>query len=187
MRLCVRQFWLPGSGAKGGGLLLYSRPQGVSSCGAPGRLQLRDARRWLGGYKKRYGNQIIEAIQSGNSAAKEAIAPLLDLRHPSQLYGAVAEGLILFLILFFLWRKPRKPGIIGCCFVVFYAIARIIDEEFRLPDTQLGYQLFGLTRGQWLSIVMLAIGLVFLFIWGRRDSLRVPGWRRGQNVKIHRR
>ena len=132
-------------------------------------------------------HKIIEAIQSGNSAAKEAIAPLLDPRHPSQLYGALGEGLILFLILFFLWRRPRRPGVIGCSFVVFYAIARIIDEEFRMPDVGIGFQLFGLTRGQWLSIGMLLIGIVFLFLWGRREALPIPGWRRGQNVKIHRR
>lgn len=132
-------------------------------------------------------HQMIESIQSGNTAAKEAIAPLLDPRHPSQLYAAAGEGLILFLILFFLWRRPRKPGVIGACFVVFYAIARIAGEQFRMPDAHIGYQLLGLTRGQWLSIVMLLIGLVLLFLWGRREALPVPGWGRGQNVKIHRR
>ncbi len=132
-------------------------------------------------------NQIVESIQSGNQAAKEAIAPLLDPRHPSQLYGALSEGLILFLILFFLWRRPRKSGVIGSCFVVFYAIARIINEHYRMPDAHIGYQLLGLTRGQWLSIVMLLIGLVFLFLWGRREALAIPGWRRASNVRIHRR
>jgi phosphatidylglycerol:prolipoprotein diacylglycerol transferase len=131
--------------------------------------------------------KIIESIQSGNTAAKEALGPLLEPRHPSQLYGAVGEGLLLFLILFFLWRKPRKPGVIGACFVVFYALARIIDEQFRMPDLHIGYQLFGLTRGQWLSIAMLLIGLLLLMLWGRREALPVPGWGRGQNVKIHRR
>ena len=132
-------------------------------------------------------NQIIESIQSGNTAAKEAIAPLLEPRHPSQLYGALGEGLILFLILFFFWRKPRKPGIVGCVFLIFYAIARIADEQFRMPDAHIGYQLFGLTRGQWLSSVMLVIGIGLLILWGRREALKVPGWMRGQNVKVHRR
>ena len=131
--------------------------------------------------------QIIESIQSGNAAAKEAIAPLLESRHPSQLYGALGEGLILFLILFFFWRKARKPGIVGCMFLIFYAIARITDEQFRMPDAQIGYQLFGLTRGQWLSTVMLVIGIVLLFLWGRREALAIPGWKRGQHVKVHRR
>ena len=134
-----------------------------------------------------YLNRIIEAIQTGNLAAKDAIAPLLEPRHPSQLYAALGEGLFLFLILFFLWRKPRKPGVIGCCFVIFYATFRILDEQFRMPDAHLGFQLFGLTRGQWLCIAMLVVGLVFLLIWGRREALPIPGWKRGQNVKIHRR
>jgi phosphatidylglycerol:prolipoprotein diacylglycerol transferase len=132
-------------------------------------------------------NEIIHAIQNGNAAAKEAIAPLLEGRYPSQLFGALGEGLLLFLFLFFMWRKPRKPGVIGCWFAILYACARIWDEQYRLPDAHLGYQLFDLTRGQWLSIAMLAIGLVFLFLWGRRETLPIPGWGRGQNVKIHRR
>lgn len=132
-------------------------------------------------------NEIIHAIQNGNTAAKEAIAPLLEPRYPSQLFGALGEGLILFIILFFMWRKPRKPGVIGCWFVILYAIARIWDEQYRMPDAHIGYQWLHLTRGQWLSVGMLVIGLVFLFLWGRRETLPIPGWGRGQNVKIHRR
>lgn len=131
--------------------------------------------------------QIVEAIQNGNAAAKEAIAPLLIARHPSQLYGALGEGLLLFIILFMLWYKPRKPGVIAGSFFVLYAIVRIIDEQFRMPDAGIGYQLFDLTRGQWLSIVMLVVGLVFLFIWSRRETLRTPGWGQGSSVKLHRR
>lgn len=131
--------------------------------------------------------KLVEAIQNGNIAAKEAIAPLLEPRHPSQLYGAFGEGLFLFLVLFLLWRKPRKPGVIGSMFVIVYAIVRIVDEHFRMPDAHIGYQWLGLTRGQWLSAGMLLIGLFLLFLWGRRDSLTIPGWGRAPSVKIHRR
>ena len=131
--------------------------------------------------------QILEAIQSGNVAVKNAIAPLLVERYPSQLFAAVGEGLLLFAILFILWRRPRKPGVISSCFLVFYSIVRIVDEHFRLPDAHLGFQLLELSRGQWLSIGMLFIGLALLFMWGRREALPVMGWGRGQNVKIHRR
>lgn len=131
-------------------------------------------------------NKIIEAIQAGNTAAKEAIAPLLTARHPSQLYGAIGEGLFIFLFLFFMWRKPRKPGVIGATFVVLYALVRIADEHFRMPDAQIGFQMLGLTRGQWLSIVMLVIGLFLMFAWSRSNSLKIPGWGRGQNVRLNR-
>lgn len=131
--------------------------------------------------------KIIDAIQSGNVAVKEAITPLLDARHPSQLYAAATEGVILFLCLFILWYKPRRPGVVGAWFVILYAIGRISNEQFRLPDDHIGYQLFGLTRGQWLSIGMLAVGFILLFMWNKRDRLPTPGWGRGQHVKIGRR
>lgn len=131
--------------------------------------------------------KIVDAIQSGNVAAKEAIGPLLEPRHPSQLYAGASEGLFLFLCLFLIWYKPRRPGVIGAWFVILYAIVRIVNEQFRMPDDHLGYQLFNLTRGQWLSIGMLFVGFALLFIWGRRDRLPTPGWGRGQNVKIGRR
>ena len=131
-------------------------------------------------------NKIIESIQTGNTAAKEAIAPLLTPRHPSQLYGALGEGLFVFLVLFFLWRKPRKPGFIASTFVLLYAIVRIVDENFRMPDAQIGFQALGLSRGQWLSIVMFAVGLVLMFLWSRAGSLRIQGWGRGQNIRLNR-
>lgn len=132
-------------------------------------------------------NRIIEAIQNGNTAAKSAIAPLLTPRYPSQLFAAFGEGLLLFLILFILWRKPRKPGFISACFVMCYAVIRISDEFFRMPDAHIGYQLFGLTRGQWLSIVMFAIGLFLAVWWSRSGSTAINGWGRVSSVKINRR
>ncbi len=131
-------------------------------------------------------NKIVEQIQSGNTAAKEAIAPLLTARYPSQLFAAVGEGLFVFLVLFFLWRKPRKPGFIAAMFVLLYAIVRIVDEHFRMPDVQIGFQWLGLTRGQWLSIAMFVAGLVLMFVWTRASSLKIPGWGRGQSIKLNR-
>lgn len=131
--------------------------------------------------------QMIDSIQAGNISLQNALEPYLEPRYPSQLFGALGEGLILFLILFIVWRKPRKPGVVGALFLVLYSIARIAGEQFRMPDAHIGLQLFDLTRGQWLSLGMLAIGLVLLFIWGRRETLPLPGWARSQNLKIHRR
>ena len=131
--------------------------------------------------------KIIEAIQNGNETIKNALAPLLSARHPSQLYAAAGEGLFLFLFLFLFWRRPRRPGVVGATFLIFSAGIRIIDEQFRMPDLLIGYQLFGLTRGQWLSIVMLVMGLVLWFAWGRRETLPTSGWGHGHSVRLHRR
>lgn len=123
-------------------------------------------------------NKIVVAIQEGNTAVTDALAPLLDLRHPSQLYAAFGEGLLLFLILWFIWYKPRKPGVIGALFVIFYAIIRIIDENFRMPDAQIGFDVFNITRGQELSGGMLILGLILLFLWSRRLAQPLGGWGR---------
>jgi phosphatidylglycerol---prolipoprotein diacylglyceryl transferase len=131
-------------------------------------------------------SKLITEIQHGNTAVRDAVAPLLDLRHPSQLYEACGEGLFLFLLLFFLWRRPKKPGFICSTFIVSYAIVRIIGEQFRMPDAHIGYQALGLTRGQWLSAAMLVIGLALMFIWNRAGSLQINGWGRGQSIRLHR-
>src|SRR5215211_5415785 len=89
-------------------------------------------------------------------------------RHPSQLYEALGEGLILFVILAFAVRRFgfRRPGLVGGIFVLGYAVARIVCEFFREPDAQLGY-LFGanvqalgggITMGMLLSIPMAIVG-----------------------------
>ena len=83
-------------------------------------------------------------------------------RHPSQLYEALLEGLILFVVLFILSRKAfvrHRPGILGGTFVAGYGISRIIVEFFRQPDAQLGYLAGGITMGQILSIPMVLAGV----------------------------
>ncbi|MEN0058154.1 MAG: prolipoprotein diacylglyceryl transferase [Bdellovibrio sp.] len=130
--------------------------------------------------------KIVESIQEGNTAVKEALAPLLTPRYPSQLFAALGEGLILFLILFFLWRKPRKPGFIGACFILLYSIVRVVDEHYRMPDAHIGFQWLELTRGQWLSIGMFIVGLIMMFVWTRASSLTIPGWSRGHSIKLNR-
>jgi len=130
---------------------------------------------------------IVHATQNGNQHVIEAIAPLLISRHPSQLYQAMLEGLLLFLILFLLWARPQKPGMIGASFLIFYAVARIVGEQFRMPDAHIGYQWLNLTRGQWLSIGMLLIGLLLAFIWSSQGVQKIPGWLRARSIKVHRR
>ncbi len=92
-------------------------------------------------------------------------------RHPSQLYQATLEGLVLFTVLLILERRGarEKPGIVTGTFLVGYAIARSIGELFRQPDEQLGFLLFGVTMGQLLSLPMLVFG-----IWLIRRAKPLP-------------
>lgn len=84
-------------------------------------------------------------------------------RHPSQIYEAILEGLVLFFVLFALiWggKKLQRPGFIAGAFVTGYGISRIIVEFFREPDAQIGYLSGGwLTMGMVLSVPMVLLGL----------------------------
>ena len=85
-------------------------------------------------------------------------------RHPTQLYEAFFEGIVLFLILIYFRNKSfsKRPGFISGIFLVFYSIFRFIIEFLRVPDDQLGYLLFNLTMGQLISIFFLIIGCYLL-------------------------
>jgi phosphatidylglycerol:prolipoprotein diacylglycerol transferase len=83
-------------------------------------------------------------------------------RHPSQLYEAFLEGIVLFLVLFAVQRFTslrQRPGAVSGVFLIGYGTARIIAEFFRQPDVQLGFLFFGTTMGQLLSIPLLLAGL----------------------------
>ena len=85
-------------------------------------------------------------------------------RHPSQIYEAVFEGIILFILLNYVFKRwlYKSPGIISALFLIFYSIFRFFIEFTREPDIQIGYILFNLTLGQILSFSFLMFGL-FLF------------------------
>ncbi|HEX8974628.1 MAG TPA: prolipoprotein diacylglyceryl transferase [Patescibacteria group bacterium] len=85
------------------------------------------------------------------------------LRHPSQLYEAVLEGLVIFCVLWLLRNGTQKPGLLLNLYIILYACARIIAEQWRQPDPQLGFLMFGLTMGQLLSILMFLVGAIFFF------------------------
>lgn len=112
-------------------------------------------------------------------AVAAQLEPLLDARHPSQLYQALGEGLLVFIALMLIWAVARKPGIIGCWFLVLYAAMRVAGEQFRQPDAHIAHLEFaqlGVTRGQILSFVMLSVGLALLIAWSRRAVPKVGGW-----------
>ena len=86
-------------------------------------------------------------------------------RHPSQLYEAILEGLLLFAIINFISLKKNKiirTGLTSCYFLIFYSIFRIFSEYFRVPDEHIGYFLNFFTMGSLLSFLTLIIGLVML-------------------------
>ena len=85
-------------------------------------------------------------------------------RHPSQIYEAIFEGIILFLLLNYFFKKYlyKTPGLISAIFLVFYSTFRFFIEYTREPDIQIGYILYNLTLGQMLSLLFLIFG-IFLF------------------------
>lgn len=96
-------------------------------------------------------------------------------RHPSPLYEAFFEGLVLFIIMWLLYNKTklrRCPGALGCCLLIFYAIFRIFCEQFRQPDVQIGFLTsWGLTMGQLLSGIMFVVGLTIFVCAIRKNKL----------------
>lgn len=123
--------------------------------------------------------KLILATQTGNQAVIDALSLVLTARYPSQLIQALLEGLLVFIILVWIWRKPQKVGVVSGWFGVLYCLARIIGEQFRLPDAHIGYQWLGLTRGQWLSFALLAVAIVYLAVAYKRNSQKVGGWKTG--------
>lgn len=97
-------------------------------------------------------------------------------RHPSQLYEAALEGLVLFVVLLLLARREsvrRRPGIVIGVFFLGYGIARTVCEFFREPDVQLGFILPHVTMGQILSLPMIVIGVLVVVWAARRDPVAV--------------
>lgn len=91
-------------------------------------------------------------------------------RHPSQLYEAGMEGILLFTVLAVMIRfgALRRPGLILGSFILIYGLARIAGEHFREPDPQLGFLWGGLTMGMLLSIPMLIVGVILIVLAVRR-------------------
>ena len=87
-------------------------------------------------------------------------------RHPSQLYEAILEGLVLFLILIYFTNKNylNKPGLISGLFLIFYSLFRFFVEFFRVPDEQIGYLILSLTIGQIISLVFASIGITIFYL-----------------------
>ncbi|SRR5579862_437816 len=110
----------------------------------------------------------VEGIVDGAHAdprIQEALRAILTPRHPSQLYEALLEGVVLFSALWILRVHTRQPrGVLTGAFFILYAVLRIIGERFRVPDAPLTGPF---TRGQFLSLFLIAIGIAFI-VYGYR-------------------
>lgn len=94
-------------------------------------------------------------------------------RHPSQLYEAFLEGLVLFWILFWICRKPRPAGFVSGIFLVGYGLFRFLVEFVREPDAHILEQIFGwMTRGQLLSLPMMLAGIGLIIFAASQSNRR---------------
>ncbi len=113
-----------------------------------------------------------ELIGKVTNVSWSVIFPLVDMlpRHPSQLYEAILEGIILFLILnILIFKRKYKIGVSSCLFLIYYGIFRVISEIFREPDTQIGYLFDLFSMGTMLSFVMILSGFVILRILKKNE------------------
>jgi len=134
-------------------------------------------------------SRVLDILQTGSAQASAEISqrlePLVSARHPSQLYQAFAEGILTLAVLWYIARKPRLPGVVFAWFLIIYGLGRIITEFWRLPDDHFdGKGLLnlarplGLSRGQWLSAAMVAIGITLLYFVIRKGGEKMLGWKK---------
>ncbi len=114
-----------------------------------------------------------ELIGKATNASWGILYPSIDMlpRHPSQLYEAFLEGLVLFFILnFYIFKKNYKTGTCSYLFLIYYGIFRIICEFFREPDSHLGYIFNTFSMGTILSFFMILSGLT-LFTFVKKNEI----------------
>ena len=117
-------------------------------------------------------NQILYYVKSGHTEVILALKQVLYVRHPSQIYQSILEGLIPLFVILWMWKKPKKSGWIAGGWVATYFTMRIIGEQFREPDAYIGMGFLGLTRGQWLSVFgLLVIAGYGFFLHKNRKNL----------------
>ena len=112
-----------------------------------------------------------ELIGKATNGFWGVIFPKIDSipRHPSQLYESFGEGVVLFLILYFISIYSKTIGVISSSFLIFYGVIRFAIEYFRQPDSHLGYVAFdSLSMGQILCIPMIIIGIIMFIFSGKK-------------------
>ena len=153
------------------GTYLFSKKRGVSlffmldiiACVAPIGIFLGRIANFING----------ELVGKVTSVSWGVIFPAIDNlpRHPSQLYEAMFEGFVLFILLnSIIFTQKYKIGTCSCLFLIFYGIFRIISEIFRAPDAQLGYLFNFLSMGTILSSFMILSGFIILNILKKKNE-----------------
>ena len=136
---------------------------------------------------------LIKAVENGQQEIISALTLVISYRHPSQIYQAFLEGLLPSLIIWLVWikraffirlfpswrlfkegkgqNKPAlRPGLVAGLWGICYGVARLVGEQFRMPDVHIGFQALGLTRGQWLTLFMLAgMGIYFVLLFRQKN------------------
>jgi len=114
-----------------------------------------------------------ELIGKATNVSWSIIFPAIDMlpRHPSQLYEAFLEGIVLVIILnIFIFKKNYKTGTCSFIFLILYGFFRIFSELFREPDAQIGYFFNFLSMGTILSFLMIIMGVI-IFIFIRKNEI----------------
>lgn len=117
---------------------------------------------------------VVHAAKAGNEQVIEVLRPLLTAYYPSQIFQAFTDGLLVAALLVLIWLKPRKPGVVGCWYLIIYGVLRIATEFYRQPDPGVS-PLWGLSRGQILSVGMVIVGAILLWMCARRRVEPLPG------------
>ncbi len=95
-------------------------------------------------------------------------------RHPSPIYQALVDGVLLFIVLWLYARKPRPRLAVSGVFALGYGCARFFTEYFRIPDYEVHFAGVTISAGQMLSVPMIVLGLVLIFIAYRRQGSTAP-------------
>lgn len=119
---------------------------------------------------------VVDHLRLGSPEARAVLEPLLNARHASQLYQAFAESVVVGVVVGLAWLRRGRAGLAAAGFLVTYGVMRVLTEFVRLPDPQFGDagRILGLSRGQWLSVLMVVIG-AGLAAWVMRSGKRGVG------------
>jgi phosphatidylglycerol---prolipoprotein diacylglyceryl transferase len=122
---------------------------------------------WAVRFPKSY--LVPDFLEVGTTEWRTYVETYVAPRHPSQLYEAVAEGLLLLLLLWVIRVRATRDGAVALSFMGLYALGRIFCEFYREPDSQIGYYFGFISQGQLLSVGLMMVAVV-LAIWRYRQT-----------------
>ena len=117
--------------------------------------------------------KLAEKLAAHDPQAVASVAGILQPRHPSQLYEALLEGALLFIICWTIGRRWKKDGMASGAFLTFYPIMRIIGEQFRVGDTPIPIAGIQISKGVLYSLPMVLAGAIYWAYWIRRNRTAI--------------